>query len=146
MARMTWGTIVAPGEGPELTVGLNTVHIKAGAHNGHRLAGVFQSTIQPSGGFPIAHVHDEYEEVFHVLQGTIEYRLGDDWHPAHAGTTISVPPGVVHCFRNTSGAVASHLVVHAPLEAMEAIRAIASASPEEMPAIMARYKTRLVTD
>jgi uncharacterized cupin superfamily protein len=141
---MTWGTVVGPGEGEEFTVGLSTVHVKAGGHNGHKLVGVFQSTMQPGGGFPIAHVHDVYEEVFHVLQGTIEYRLGDEWHEAVAGTTISVPPGVVHCFRNTSGAVASHLVVHAPIEALEAIEAIARAPREEMPAIMARYKTRLV--
>lgn len=141
---MTWGTIVGPGEGPEFQVGKNTLHVKAGRHNGHELAGVFQSTMQPGGGFPFAHVHEVYEEVFHVLEGTIEYRLGDEWHEAVAGTTISVPPGVVHCFRNTSGAVASHLVVHAPIEALEAIEAIASAPPGEMLAVMAKYRTRLV--
>lgn len=60
----------------------------------------------PGGGFPFAHVHEQYEEVFYVLEGEVEYRLGEGWTVAPAGTTVCVPRGVVHAFRNASQAPA----------------------------------------
>jgi quercetin dioxygenase-like cupin family protein len=56
----------------------------------------------PGGGFPFGHVHEDWEEVFYVLEGEVEYRLGEAWLPAPTGSTICVPPGAVHAFRNSS--------------------------------------------
>ena len=65
----TGGVAVPPGSGREVSVGRNTLTVKSGPEEGHTLVGMFESAIPPGGGFPFAHVHDEYEEVFYVLKG-----------------------------------------------------------------------------
>jgi quercetin dioxygenase-like cupin family protein len=127
-------------------VGPNTLRIKAGTEEGHALVGVFESTMPAGGGFPFAHVHDQYEEVFYVLEGEVEYRLGDTWAVARAGSTICVPRGVVHAFRNTSQSPARHLVVHAPAAALAAIEEIGRTPRDQWPAVLERHGSRFVDD
>jgi quercetin dioxygenase-like cupin family protein len=138
------GTAVPPGGGREARIGPNTLRVKAGAEEGHALVGVFESTMPPGGGFPFAHVHDEYEEVFYVLEGEVEYRLGDTWAVARAGSTICVPRGVVHAFRNSSPSPARHLVVHAPAAALAAIEEVGRTPRDQWPAVFERHSSRLV--
>jgi quercetin dioxygenase-like cupin family protein len=38
-----------------------------------------------------------------VLEGEIEYLLDRAWHRAQAGSTVFIPAGTVHAFRNASG-------------------------------------------
>jgi quercetin dioxygenase-like cupin family protein len=52
------------------------------------------------GRVPGAHVHPEQEERFHVLEGTMKFRLGMRTIVAHAGDTVVVPAGRVHKFTN----------------------------------------------
>jgi quercetin dioxygenase-like cupin family protein len=138
------GTAVPPGGGREVRVGSSTLSVKAGPEAGHALVGVFESTMPPGGGFPFAHVHDEYEEVFYVLEGEVEYRLGDTWAVARAGSTICVPRGVVHAFRNSSPSPARHLVVHAPAAALAAIEEVGRTPRDQWPAVFERHSSRLV--
>jgi hypothetical protein len=63
---------------------------------------------------------------------------------APTGTTICVPRGVVHAFRNASQAPARHLVVHAPVEALDAIEEVAGAGRDQWGGIFAKYRSRLV--
>jgi uncharacterized cupin superfamily protein len=138
------GGVVPAGGGRKVQVGPNELRVKAAREAGHSLVGVFESAMPPGGGFPFAHVHEEYEEVFYVLEGEVEYRLGEGWTVAPAGTTVCVPRGVTHAFRNSSQALARHLVVHAPVEALDAIEAIATAGRDQWGAIMAKHHSRLV--
>jgi quercetin dioxygenase-like cupin family protein len=140
------GGVIGPGEGRPVTVGPNQLTVKVGPESGARLVGLFESEMPPGGGFPFAHAHDSYEEVFYVLDGVVEYRLGDEWATAPAGSTVFVPPGVVHAFRNSGPLVARHLVVHAPVEALAMIEEVGRTAPEDMPAVLARYDSRLVED
>jgi uncharacterized cupin superfamily protein len=135
--------IVPPDGGRVIREGPNELHLKAGRHTGLEHVGVFESEMPPGGGFPIAHVHDEYEEVFYVLEGEVEYRLGDEWTTATAGTTITVPPGTIHCFRNSSSEPARHLVVHS-LAAIELIEAIGKTPPDSWGPILAKHRSWLV--
>lgn len=98
----------------------------------------------PGGGFPFAHLHDEYEEVFYVLEGEVEYRLGDGWAAAGTGSTICVPRGVVHAFRNSSGRPARHLVVHASAAALELIELVGRTPRDQWAALFERYDSRLL--
>jgi quercetin dioxygenase-like cupin family protein len=52
------------------------------------------------GRVPGAHVHPEQEERFHVLEGTMRFRLGLRTIVAHAGDSVTVPAGRVHKFSN----------------------------------------------
>jgi quercetin dioxygenase-like cupin family protein len=52
------------------------------------------------GQVPGAHVHPHQEERFHVLEGTMRFRLGLRTIVATAGETVVVPAGRVHKFVN----------------------------------------------
>jgi quercetin dioxygenase-like cupin family protein len=56
--------------------------------------------LAPDGHVPGAHVHPEQEERFHVLEGTMKFRLGMRTIVAEAGETVVVPAGRVHRFAN----------------------------------------------
>ena len=127
-----------------MPVGPNWLTVKVGPESGGRRVGLFESEMPPGGGFPFAHLHEAYEEVFYVLEGVVEYRVGDDWIAAPAGSTVFVPPGVAHAFRNSSQAVARHLVVHAPVEALAMVEEIGRTAPEGFAAVLGRYRSRLV--
>jgi quercetin dioxygenase-like cupin family protein len=60
----------------------------------------FELELAPDGHAPGAHVHPEQEERFHVLEGTMRFRLGMRTIVAKAGDAVVVPAGRVHRFAN----------------------------------------------
>jgi quercetin dioxygenase-like cupin family protein len=60
----------------------------------------FEMQLTPDGTVPGAHVHPEQEERFHVLEGTMQFRLGLRTILAGPGETVVVPAGRVHKFAN----------------------------------------------
>jgi quercetin dioxygenase-like cupin family protein len=60
----------------------------------------FELELAPDGRVPGAHVHPEQEERFHVLEGTMKFRLGLRTIVAEAGDSVVVPAGRVHKFAN----------------------------------------------
>ena len=56
--------------------------------------------LSPDGHVPGAHVHPEQEERFHVLEGTMKFRMGLKRIVAGPGETVVVPAGRVHRFSN----------------------------------------------
>jgi mannose-6-phosphate isomerase-like protein (cupin superfamily) len=117
------------------------------AGGGAQVGGRVRVDHAPSGGgFPFAHVHDEYDEVFYVLEGEIEYRIGEAWTAAPAGSTICIPRGVVHAFRNSGERPARHLVVHAPVAPLGMIEEVGQAEPGQLGVILAKHHTRLADD
>jgi quercetin dioxygenase-like cupin family protein len=60
----------------------------------------FELELSPDGRVPGAHVHPEQEERFHVLEGTMKFRLGMRTIVAEAGDSVVVPAGRVHKFVN----------------------------------------------
>jgi quercetin dioxygenase-like cupin family protein len=60
----------------------------------------FELELAADGRVPGAHVHPEQEERFHVLEGTMKFRLGARTILAHAGESVVVPAGRMHKFSN----------------------------------------------
>ena len=58
------------------------------------------------------HFHKEHVNVFYVLEGELEVINGAETVRAGAGTSVVVPPGIVHGFRGPGDA--RYLNVHAP--------------------------------
>jgi uncharacterized cupin superfamily protein len=143
---MRAGGVVAPGGGRSFPVGELELRVKVGLEQGHALLGIFEAAVPAGAGFTLAHAHDAYEEVFYVLEGELEYRLGDIWTAAPAGSTVCVPRGVVHTFRNASDRPARHLVAHAPVAALELIEELERVPQEAVEALLARHRTRLAGD
>ena len=71
------------------------------------------------GHVPGAHVHPEQEERFHVLEGTMKFRMGMRRIVAGPGDTVVVPAGRVHRFSNGGDGVARARVEVVPALGME---------------------------
>jgi thiamine-phosphate pyrophosphorylase len=69
--------------------------------------------LRSSGGDAAPHAHAEHADVFHVLDGTMEFRAGDGTVRLPAGSTMAAPPRLVHGFRIPEGE-ASYLNLHVP--------------------------------
>jgi len=67
----------------------------------------------PDGGGPPPHRHD-FEEMFTVLEGEIEFTFRGEKHVVPAGSTVNIPANAPHFFRNTSGALARMLCMCTP--------------------------------
>jgi mannose-6-phosphate isomerase-like protein (cupin superfamily) len=64
------------------------------------------------------HVHRRHSDLFYVLEGELTVRLGveDRAVAVPAGSAARIPPGVVHGFRNATGARLRYLNLHVPGE------------------------------
>jgi quercetin dioxygenase-like cupin family protein len=59
------------------------------------------------------HVHYEDDECWHVIEGSLTFRLPDGEVVAPAGTTVFVPAGVAHDYCETDGP-ATYLLILSP--------------------------------
>lgn len=53
----------------------------------------------PFGEAPPLHVHHREDEIFHILNGEMRFRVGDRERVARAGETVLAPKGIPHAFR-----------------------------------------------
>jgi len=70
--------------------------------------------LRSTNGKASPHVHAEHADVFHVLDGTLEFRAGDGTVRVPAGSTVAAPPLLVHGFRNPGPERIRVLNIHAP--------------------------------
>jgi quercetin dioxygenase-like cupin family protein len=71
------------------------------------------TTAAPAGG-PPPHAHTNEDEAFFVLDGEVEFVLGDTIVPAPVGTFVWAPRNVVHQFRNIGARPARMLTFVTP--------------------------------
>jgi quercetin dioxygenase-like cupin family protein len=67
----------------------------------------------PDGGGPPPHRHD-FEEMFTLLEGELEFTFRGETQVVRAGSTINVPANAPHRFVNKSGKIAHMLCLCAP--------------------------------
>src|ERR671933_1861060 len=60
------------------------------------------------------HVHERLEETWYVLDGEIEFRVGEETFEAAPGACVFVPPQVPHAFSNRTDAPARFLLIMSP--------------------------------
>jgi quercetin dioxygenase-like cupin family protein len=60
------------------------------------------------------HTHSDHADCFYVLDGQIEFRVGDEPHVAGPGTFVAAAPGSVHGFRLADDKPIRVLNLHAP--------------------------------
>jgi mannose-6-phosphate isomerase-like protein (cupin superfamily) len=104
---------VARDKGRQFTFMTDTITIQASGDNTidgrsimHWVSGV--------DGLAPNHVRDRYEETFYVLDGELEFTLGDESIVVRSGDFIRVPPGTRHGFRNASGRPVPMIVTLSP--------------------------------
>jgi quercetin dioxygenase-like cupin family protein len=115
---------------------------------------VLELTIQPRGGATALHT-DHWVEVFHVLEGDVEWTLEQNgelvtWH-AGPGDTVRVPRDAKHRFAGAGTTPSKMLIVGTP-ELEEFFRALAAAwegpydrerTPQAVGPVFARFGMQL---
>jgi len=87
---------------------------KATANDTHARFSLMERTLPPAGRMPPAHRHVGNDEAYFVLDGVVEFRVGDEVLEGSSGTFVLVPAGEVHTFGNTGLEPARLLILHAP--------------------------------
>ena len=78
--------------------------------------------VSPGGSGPGPHVHENAEEHFLVLAGSIDFRVGGEEFRAEKGDVVHVPRGCVHAFTVRS-AEATTVATYSPAGDEELLRA-----------------------
>lgn len=77
----------------------------------------------PDGGGPPPHRHD-FEEMFTLLEGELEFTFRGQAQTVRAGSTVNVPANAPHSFKNKSGRTAHMLCLCAPAGQEELFMAV----------------------
>ena len=88
------------------------------------------------------HVHHADDEAWHVLEGTMTFRLGDREVEAAAGTTVFVPAGVPHDYYESQGP-SRYLIILTP-RLRDLISALEAAPRQQHDEIMRRFDSEIV--
>lgn len=84
----------------------------------HRNAGIRNQTLAearvPPGARTLPHYHVRTEEIYYVLAGRGEMRVGQEVRPVGPGDAIAIPPGAVHQIANTGDVILKFLCCCAP--------------------------------
>jgi mannose-6-phosphate isomerase-like protein (cupin superfamily) len=74
---------------------------------------MFEVTVVPDEGVA-PHIHRAHVDVFFVLDGELDLRVGEGTVRVPAGSCVTVPPYLLHGFRNRSDGDVRYLNMHAP--------------------------------
>ncbi len=98
MGNSARATVRAPGEGEAVWFLDNLLTIKVSRDDGARF-GLLENAM-PAGSHTPFHAHDDEDEAFYVLEGTVTiYLEGDRKVVAEPGTYVHIPAGTGHGFR-----------------------------------------------
>jgi quercetin dioxygenase-like cupin family protein len=92
----------------------------------------------PPGQGAAPHVHSREDEIHTVLRGHYRYRHGNEEVEAPAGTTLFMPRGIPHTFRNIGEEPGEHLLTLLPGGLEKWFREV-SAAAIQLPRDRARY-------
>ena len=100
----------------------------------------------PPGGGPPLHVHRNEDETFYVLEGHVDFRLGDERITAGPGDFVNVPRGRVHNFHNAGTELARLILTFTPAgiehffeETLEPAQDPGAPIPDNVDQVAARY-------
>ena len=131
-ARMYWG----PGDLYKFLV------------TGEETGGAYfaMEALVPPGGGPPPHTHAREDETFYVLEGDVDFRLGDRRVTAGPGDFVNVPRGAVHNFHNAGSETARLILTFTPAgierffeETLERALDPTQPPPDNVAEVSARY-------
>ena len=94
--------ISLPGEGHKITANGIEIFLKAKAHQTNGQWSMLEYVLPPSLPGPPPHYHKKTQEMFYVLEGTLQFALDEKTIDAPAGTLVVVPENAVHTFKNAT--------------------------------------------
>jgi len=99
-----------PGEGERLAANNRVATIKTGREE----LTLIEFELHRGFEGPDPHAHDDHVDSFYVLDGEVDFLVGDEWIRLPAGSFVAAPMGVTHAFANRDGQHARLLNIHAP--------------------------------
>lgn len=102
------------GEGQRREARGSEMWFKATAATTQGRFSLMERTLPSRGRMPPPHSHIGNEEAYFVLDGAVEFHVGDAVFEGTSGTFVLVAAGETHTFGNTSNEEARLLVLHAP--------------------------------
>lgn len=88
------------------------------------------------------HVHYADDEAWHILEGTLTFKLLDREVEAPAGTTVFIPAGVAHTYYEADGPT-RYLIIMPP-NLRNLIAALHAAPIDQHPAIMRQFASEIL--
>ncbi len=105
--------LVAPGGGESVWLVGDLIEVKLSAQDTGGAYSMIEETTPPGGG-PPPHLHRDEDEALYVLEGEVEFLLGEDTIPAGVGTCVHIPRGTLHTFKNVGTSPSRVLAVLTP--------------------------------
>jgi uncharacterized cupin superfamily protein len=123
---------------------LSIRYLQDGASSG--TMGMFEMCVPPGSNVPPPHSHSNNEECVYILDGTLQYRVGDTVRDLHPGDSMRTPKGTVHGFSNPFSSMARALIVLSPdigaqyfVDVASVVNAGAPPDKAALLSVMARY-------
>jgi quercetin dioxygenase-like cupin family protein len=105
--------VLHPSEGPALWFPGERLTVKATGEQTSGTLGFLEDLAPPDAGPPL-HVHPETDEAFYVLEGELDFTLGDRSVRAPAGGFVWIPRGTPHTWRVRGDRPARFLALFTP--------------------------------
>jgi quercetin dioxygenase-like cupin family protein len=102
--------VLAPGDGERLTKETRDAVVKVARDE----LTLVEFTLRPGFEGPRPHIHKLHVDSFAVLEGEVEFLVGEETLRLGAGGFVAAPPGVVHSFGHPGADGARLINVHAP--------------------------------
>jgi quercetin dioxygenase-like cupin family protein len=125
--------VLLAGEGRAYPMGRISALFKADGDETRGRYSISEWWLDPRTQGPGAHSHEEEDDVFYVIEGTMSILVGDTWHDAPAGAIRHAPAGATHVFENRSDARAGVLSFSIPGDFESNMTAIAEWFAEHPP-------------
>jgi mannose-6-phosphate isomerase-like protein (cupin superfamily) len=104
---------------------------------------VLEVVAAPGYGVPL-HIHSNEDEIFHIIDGEIRFRCEKTELDALPGTSVVVPRGTAHAWRNFAPLPMRMLVTFTPGGLDQLFEEIVGRSLVEIDALAQRYGTFIV--
>ncbi len=92
--------ILKPGQGRVYNLGTMTAIFKADENETGDKYSISEWWLDPNSNGPGAHQHEDQDQIFYVLEGTISMFIADKWIEADRGAFIRIPRNTMHTFSN----------------------------------------------
>ncbi len=96
----TEALILTEGQGRIYNCGTMTAIFKADENETKEKYSISEWWLEPNSDGPGAHLHEDNDEVFYMLEGTISFLVGDKWIDANKGSFLRIPANTTHDFKN----------------------------------------------
>ncbi len=104
---------------------------------------ILEGLLPPLSGPPL-HIHENEDEIFEILEGTLRFVCEGEIFDAPAGSSVIIPKGARHTWKNISSSPVRALGILSPAGAEGMFEAFAGSPIEKLEEIASQYGCRLV--